>query len=129
MFIEAIDKANPDQYNNVNLDYVISYKISGELLNDGIVMIEFSILNKRDSIKMTFNNYHDAVLAIDSIRYLQQGYTFDSNGNIETIKNNCNLYNLDTIVKNLKIRRSKSKKLGYISILVTFPPTVQYSVQ
>lgn len=114
MFIEAIDKANPDQYNNVNLDYVISYKISGELLNDGIVMIEFSILNKRDSIKMKFNNYHDAVLAIDSIRYLQQGYTFDSNGNIETIRNNCNLYNLDTIVENLKTRRSKSKKLKEI---------------
>ena len=33
---------------------------------------------------------------------------------IETIRNNCNLFNLDTIVKNLKRRRTKSKKLKEI---------------
>lgn len=114
MFIEAADKITPDRYNNVNLDYVISYRIADEYINSGIITIEFSILNKRELLKMTFNNYSDALLAIDSIRYLQQGVTFDSNGNVETISNKSNLYNLDTIVKNLKVRRLKSKKLKEI---------------
>lgn len=114
MFIEVTDKNYPNRYDNVNLDYVISYKISDELLNKNIIAIEFSILNKQDPVKMTFNNYKDAILAIDSIRCLQQGYTFDSRDNVEMVKSSCNLYNVDTIVKNLKIRRSKSKKLKEI---------------
>ena len=114
MFIEAANKITPDRYNNVNLDYVISYRIADEYINSGIIAIEFSILNKRELLKMTFNNYSDALLAIDSIRYLQQGYTFDRNGNVETISNKNSLYNLDTIVKNLKVRRLKSKKLKEI---------------
>ena len=72
MFIEASDKTMRGEYTNVNLDYVKSYNIENfHKFENKINFIVFKVEGEEYPVRFSFDNYDDALLAIDAIRFLQ----------------------------------------------------------
>lgn len=119
MFIEASDKTLWGEYNNVNLDYVKSYNIeNGHKFKKEINYIVFKVEGEECPIRFSFDNYDDALLAIDAIRFLQKGITYDLKGKEKKINQECNLYNLDEIVFGLKNRKETEQLMNKIFNIV-----------
>ena len=115
MFIEASDKTMCGEYKNVNLDYVKSYSIdNGHKLKNEINYIVFKVEGEECPIRFSFGNYDDALLAIDAIRFLQKGITYDLKGKEKKINQECNLYNLDEIVFGLKSKKEAEQRMNKI---------------
>lgn len=115
MFIEASDKTMRGEYTNVNLDYVKSYNIeNGHKFENKINYIVFKVEGEECPVRFSFDNYDDALLAIDAIRFLQKGITYDFKGKEKKINQECNLYNLDEIVFGLKNRKETEQLMNKI---------------
>ncbi len=111
MFIEASDKTQRGEYKNVNLDYVKSYNIgNGNKFKDEINYIVFEVEGMECPVRFSFDSYDDALLAIDAIRFLQKGITYDLKGKEKKINQECNLFNLDEIILCLK-KKIESEKI------------------
>ena len=82
-----------------NIEYLLTFKedVSGKNFID---RKQWNSLER-----FSFDNYDDALLAIDAIRFLQQGITYDVKGKEKKINQECNLYNLDEIIFGLKNRK------------------------
>lgn len=76
MFIEASDKTMRGEYTNVNLDYVKSYNIENvHKFENKINFIDFKVEGEEYPVRFSFDNYNDALLAIDAISFLQKTST------------------------------------------------------
>ena len=119
MFIEASDKTMRGEYTNVNLDYVKSYNIENvHKFENKINFIDFKVEGEEYPVRFSFDNYDDALLAIDAIRFLQKGITYDLKGKEKKINQECNLYNLDEIVFGLQNRKETEQLMNKIFNIV-----------